>query len=160
MELLGANYIDKKRDIIGAIQYWRRALLLRTMHSVQVHAARLTELGVTDFQFLSITDKESMADCLEPENLSNETIQPLKVTFRQFCCPLRCRLFFIQQPKKREPVAAYKNQVEFETAAELDALRSDPDAIRMQALCIRERILGPAHPDTSYYIRYVRELHF
>lgn len=24
----------------------------------------------------------------------------------------------------------------------------------MQALVIRERILGPAHPDTSYYIRY------
>ncbi|CAG5109372.1 Similar to fem1c: Protein fem-1 homolog C (Danio rerio) [Cotesia congregata] len=26
--------------------------------------------------------------------------------------------------------------------------------MRMQALVIRERILGPAHPDTSYYIRY------
>lgn len=26
--------------------------------------------------------------------------------------------------------------------------------MRMQALAIRERILGPAHPDTSYYIRY------
>merc|ERR1719336_710970 len=24
----------------------------------------------------------------------------------------------------------------------------------MQALLVRERILGPAHPDTSYYIRY------
>lgn len=31
---------------------------------------------------------------------------------------------------------------------------ADPDAMRMQALVIRERILGPAHPDTSYYIRY------
>ena len=26
--------------------------------------------------------------------------------------------------------------------------------MRMQALLVRERILGPAHPDTSYYIRY------
>ena len=24
----------------------------------------------------------------------------------------------------------------------------------LQALLVRERILGPAHPDTSYYIRY------
>lgn len=31
---------------------------------------------------------------------------------------------------------------------------ADPDEMRMQALIIRERILGPAHPDTSYYIRY------
>lgn len=31
---------------------------------------------------------------------------------------------------------------------------ADPDAMRMQALVMRERILGPAHPDTSYYIRY------
>lgn len=37
---------------------------------------------------------------------------------------------------------------------ELEALISDPDGMRMQALLIRERVLGPAHPDTSYYIRY------
>lgn len=37
---------------------------------------------------------------------------------------------------------------------ELDGLISDPDEMRMQALLIRERILGPQHPDTSYYIRY------
>lgn len=30
----------------------------------------------------------------------------------------------------------------------------DPDEMRMQALLIRERILGPVHPDTSYYIRF------
>lgn len=39
-------------------------------------------------------------------------------------------------------------------AEELDSLISDPDEMRMQALLIRERILGPQHPDTSYYIRY------
>ncbi|NXT99524.1 FEM1C protein, partial [Buphagus erythrorhynchus] len=30
----------------------------------------------------------------------------------------------------------------------------DLEGLEMQALLIRERILGPAHPDTSYYIRY------
>ena len=36
----------------------------------------------------------------------------------------------------------------------LEEIISDPDSMRMQALLVRERILGPAHPDTSYYIRY------
>lgn len=40
------------------------------------------------------------------------------------------------------------------TLDELQDLISDPDAMRVQALLIRERILGPAHPDTSYYIRF------
>lgn len=38
--------------------------------------------------------------------------------------------------------------------AELDEIIADPDDVRMQALLIRERILGPTHPDTTYYIRY------
>jgi len=37
---------------------------------------------------------------------------------------------------------------------ELDEIIADPDDMRMQALLIRERILGPTHPDTTYYIRY------
>lgn len=37
---------------------------------------------------------------------------------------------------------------------ELDEIIADPDDVRMQALLIRERILGPTHPDTTYYIRY------
>ena len=41
-----------------------------------------------------------------------------------------------------------------QTPEELQELISDPDAMRVQALLIRERILGPAHPDTSYYIRF------
>jgi len=36
---------------------------------------------------------------------------------------------------------------------QLEEIISDPDEMRMQALLVRERILGPAHPDTSYYIR-------
>ena len=37
---------------------------------------------------------------------------------------------------------------------ELEEIIADPDDVRMQALLIRERILGPTHPDTTYYIRY------
>lgn len=50
--------------------------------------------------------------------------------------------------------AAYNHAVEVTTSDELDELSADPDAMRMQALLVRERVLGPAHPDTSYYIRY------
>lgn len=52
------------------------------------------------------------------------------------------------------PIAAYENTTEVSTPEELEEIISDPDAMRMQALLVRERILGPAHPDTSYYIRY------
>lgn len=52
------------------------------------------------------------------------------------------------------PIAAYENTVEVSNLNELEEIISDPDGMRMQALLVRERILGPAHPDTSYYIRY------
>ena len=52
------------------------------------------------------------------------------------------------------PIAAYENTLEVQTLAQLEEIISDPDEMRMQALLVRERILGPAHPDTSYYIRY------
>lgn len=92
LELLGATYVDKKRDIHGALGFWRRAMIAR-------HAA----------------------------------------------CDLVSR---------RTPSAAYDNAVEVASLEQLNELPSDPDNMRMQALLIRERILGPAHPDTSYYIRY------
>ena len=55
---------------------------------------------------------------------------------------------------KSSPISAYENTVEVETIDQLEEIISDPDEMRMQALLVRERILGPAHPDTSYYIRY------
>lgn len=59
-------------------------------------------------------------------------------------------------PKKtlQTPISAYEDSTEVESLDQLDAVISDPDLMRMQALLVRERILGPAHPDTSYYIRY------
>uniref|UniRef100_A0AAY4DTR1 Protein fem-1 homolog C n=1 Tax=Denticeps clupeoides TaxID=299321 RepID=A0AAY4DTR1_9TELE len=85
LELLGATFVDKKRDLLGALKYWKRAMDMR--RSEPGHAA-----------------------APEPRQRAN--------------------------------------------ADQLDALISDPDEMRMQALLIRERILGPSHPDTSYYIRY------
>ncbi|XP_046556474.1 protein fem-1 homolog C-like [Haliotis rubra] len=96
LELLGATYVDKKRDMMGAIHMWRQAMEERY--------------------------KERNRPILKPETAS--------------------------------PIAAYENAVEVTSCDQLDDLIADPDDMRMQALLVRERILGPAHPDTSYYIRY------
>ena len=55
---------------------------------------------------------------------------------------------------KQTPIEAYDYATEFLDKEELDEIMSDPDEVRMQALLIRERILGPTHPDTTYYIRW------
>lgn len=97
LELLGATFVDKKRDLLGAMRYWRRAMELR-----------------------QAADKAG----------------------------------FLAKPPPGPPVLAYDCAREACTAEELEALVTDPDEMRMQALLVRERILGPSHPDTSYYIRY------
>ena len=43
---------------------------------------------------------------------------------------------------KHNPIEAYEFATEFITQAELDEIIADPDDMRMQALLIRERILG------------------
>lgn len=96
LELLGATYVDKKRDMLGAILFWRQAM---------------------------------------EERFSNEHHPVLK-------------------PERTSTIPAYENSKEVVSVDQLDELISDPDDMRMQALLVRERILGPAHPDTSYYIRY------
>ena len=60
----------------------------------------------------------------------------------------------IPKPPSLPGVSAYDFAKEISDPEALDELLEDPDEMRMQALVIRERILGPAHPDTSYYIRY------
>ncbi|XP_024082809.1 protein fem-1 homolog C [Cimex lectularius] len=96
LELLGATYVDKRRDMIGALDLWKRAMAIR------------------------------YAPDLPP----------------------------LPKPVQAVTVEAYEHSREMRTAEELDNLLADPDEMRMQALLIRERILGPAHPDTSYYVRY------
>ncbi|XP_040199689.1 protein fem-1 homolog C [Rana temporaria] len=96
LELLGATFVDKKRDLLGALKYWKRAMDMRYSDRTNV----------------------------------------------------------ISKPVPPELIMAYDYAKEVNTAEELDNLIADPDEMRMQALLIRERILGPSHPDTSYYIRY------
>ncbi|XP_029427158.1 protein fem-1 homolog C [Rhinatrema bivittatum] len=96
LELLGATFVDKKRDLLGALKYWKRAMDMR------------------------YSDRTNVID----------------------------------KPVPQTPIMAYDYAKEVNTADELDSLIADPDEMRMQALLIRERILGPSHPDTSYYIRY------
>jgi len=96
LELLGATFVDKKRDMLGALKLWKRAMEERYEEGVLV----------------------------------------------------------IPKALVKSPISAYENTVEVETVTELEQIISEPDAMRMQALLVRERILGPAHPDTSYYIRY------
>ncbi|KAH9524939.1 Protein fem-1 C [Bulinus truncatus] len=96
LELLGATYIDRKRDNLAALEVWHRAMKLRF------------EDGQKSFP----------------------------------------------KPTNVKPVEAYEYAVEAHSSSVLDEIVSDPDEMRMQALLVRERILGPAHPDTSYYIRY------
>uniref|UniRef100_G3RZV4 Fem-1 homolog A n=1 Tax=Gorilla gorilla gorilla TaxID=9595 RepID=G3RZV4_GORGO len=95
LELLGSTYVDKKRDLLGALKHWRRAMELR--HQGGEYLPKL-----------------------EPPQL----------------------------------VLAYDYSREVNTTEELEALINDPDEMRMQALLIRERILSPSHPDSSYCIRY------
>lgn len=94
LELLGATFVDKKRDMPGAMKHWKDAMKVRLA---------------------------------EPKLEKTDLV---------------------------DPIDAYESQQEVTSMEELQDLISDPDVMRMQALLVRERILGPAHPDTSYYIRY------
>lgn len=96
LELLGATFVDKKRDMLGALGLWKRAMEERYQEGVLVIPKALVS----------------------------------------------------------SPISAYENTLEVESVEALEEIISDPDSMRMQALLVRERILGPAHPDTSYYIRY------
>ena len=92
LELLGATYVDRKRDLTKAAKCWSKCLQER-------------ESGEKDTGYT-------------------------------------------------QPVSAYNYASRFNSEEDLQALIDDPDQMRMQALLLRENILGPMHPDTSYYIRY------
>ncbi|XP_017797607.1 PREDICTED: protein fem-1 homolog CG6966 isoform X2 [Habropoda laboriosa] len=94
LELLGATYVDKNEDMMGAFDLWKRAM-----------------------------DERYRDDC-----------------------PV------LYKPPSTA-IAAYNFAKEVTDADSLNELLNDPDQIRMQALVIRERILGLGHPDTIYYIR-------
>ena len=60
----------------------------------------------------------------------------------------------LEKPAGAAPVGAYGGVAEARSRAALQALAGHADATHIEALLVRERILGPAHPDTSYYMRY------
>ncbi|VDM40479.1 unnamed protein product [Toxocara canis] len=53
-----------------------------------------------------------------------------------------------------KPIEVYENLVEVDSFSDMRNVVGDPDAIRMQALIMRERILGGFHHETHYFIRY------
>ena len=55
---------------------------------------------------------------------------------------------------RQSPVADMLRTTEFASLQELRVMADDPNEIRVQALLVRERILGAAHPETSYLLRY------
>lgn len=96
LELLGATYVDRKKDMVTSVELWKRAMELRYVEG-------------------------------EPP---------------------------IAKPHSPVTIAAYEHAREVYNLETLQDIVADPDAIKNQALLIRERILGPAHPDTIYFLRY------
>ena len=60
----------------------------------------------------------------------------------------------IPKTTKKSPTAAYNNKLEVETVREIDQMSTELESMRMQALLVRERILGQEHPETWKNIHY------
>ena len=58
------------------------------------------------------------------------------------------------EKRKAERNPAYQNQLEISSMAELEHIAMNPDAVYMQALIIRERILGPGHSVMVEFLLY------
>lgn len=98
LKLLGCTRVDKKMDMVGAIEAWNDAI----------------NVPLTD------EDRKHIDEGLEQFVVSD----------------------------------VYEGLKEIETLEDIQAIEDSPDAIRMQALLIRERILGGAHADVHYYLRF------
>ena len=99
LELLGATFVDKKQDLIGAAILWKQAIEER--YEVPV----------------------------------------------------------IPKTTRKSPCVAYNNQLEVETVIEMEQMSTEPDSMWMQALLVRERILGIEHPETCRYLRQRGEVY-
>ena len=56
--------------------------------------------------------------------------------------------------KTTPPIPAYENWIECQTLFELEAISRDPNALHMESLTIRERILGKHNPEVPHPIIY------
>ena len=52
------------------------------------------------------------------------------------------------------PVPAYENHVECQSLKELERIRTLPDALHMEGLAVRERILGPENQEVAHPVIY------
>ena len=132
LELLGATFVDKKHDMLSAYNYWKKALE-RRRQPASFHVLCQPDL---DYAVASTSDEALFAQ--QQQQQQNAALVNLNKT----------------ATVTHNPIEAYDYATEFMSQAELDQIIADPDDMRMQALLIRERILGPTHPDTTYYIRY------
>ncbi|CAI4222060.1 unnamed protein product [Auanema sp. JU1783] len=55
---------------------------------------------------------------------------------------------------KHEISKVYETDNEIDTQEDVEAIQGHLDAIYMQSLIMRERIIGPAHMDVHYFLRY------
>lgn len=52
------------------------------------------------------------------------------------------------------PVPAYENRVECRTLEELQQIKYNANALQMESLAIRERILGPLNPEVPHPVTF------
>ena len=105
LELLGATFVDRKRDMLGALQYWKQAMDFRCPSNSSISKKNNSSIQSDVFRYENGT-----------------TAFP--------------------KPQGQSPIAAFENTVEAASQEQLDEAVSDPDEMRMQALLVRERILG------------------
>ena len=55
----------------------------------------------------------------------------------------------------KSPISTYINMQELESVTQLEQIISDQDSMQMQALLVRERILGPANPYTTKRVWFI-----
>lgn len=58
------------------------------------------------------------------------------------------------QPPQRDREDAFDNFDELRTVEEMRDILADRHRVKLNSLIVRERVLGPKHPEVSFYIRY------
>lgn len=146
LELLGATFVDRKRDMLGALQYWKQAMQFRCPPPpfpplpFRKYSAKNPALSHS-----SIESSHCVCVCF----IFNSIPWFLFDEYNEISDWIWPRLFRYEngstafpKPRGQSPIAAFENTVEAASQEQLDEAVSDPDEMRMQALLVRERILG------------------
>ena len=147
LELLGATFVDKKHDMLSAYNYWKNALERRNVTATTTTSTITAANESTTTTTTTTIENENSNTSSNSSNMSIDEQQQQQL-------PQQVVNLDKRQTIVHNPIEAYDYATEFMSQSELDQIIADPDDMRMQALLIRERILGPTHPDTTYYIRY------